>query len=728
MKLSPLVAVYSVTLLLSAALLFSIQPMFSKMVLPLLGGTPQVWNTAMLFFQVMLLGGYAYAHGTTRFLSIRVQAIVHLILLGLFTVVLPIAIPEGLVPPTDKDPTLWQLSLMLATVGGPFFILAGSAPMLQRWFSASGHKDADNPYFLYGASNLGSMTSLLAFPVLIEPLLSVSGQAHIWMMSYFGLVLMTFLSIALVWKNSSSRAKIVQETSAINDKITWNQRLLWLALAFVPSSLMLGVTTFITTDIASVPLLWVMPLALYVGTFIIVFARRQIISSKDCATIFAVLLIILIAQRVVDPVISPFVLIGLHLTVFFFAALNCHMELAKMRPASRHLTEFYLIMSLGGALGGFFNAIIAPTYFIVPIEYGLALFCAVALRYVSNENQTFSAFMDKAKSVIKKNGLESIMHSASITALIVIFSLVLAASYDSKVLDFACSIAVAISLAYALDRRWLFSLLTLAALFLFPLGYSINSKYFKNILSQDRNFFGVVKIVDVATGERLMLNGTTNHGTQALNEKYRLEPISYYGFNSPVRDLFQILDTQNSPQKIGVMGLGIGVLACFSHEGRSFDFFEINPLVKDIAENPNYFTFLKDCGSPYRIILGDARLTLKDQEKNGYDLLIMDAFTSDNIPMHLLTLEAVETFLEKTKEDGILMVHISNRYLDLEPVLYEISQKIGVKALARLSKEVKEYDGTKLLLFPSHWVAFSRNENTLAALRQKGWDDTLSRK
>ena len=419
-KIAPLVPVYSLTLLFSAALLFSVQPMFSKMVLPLLGGTPQVWNTAMLFFQLMLLGGYAYAHGTTRFLSIRAQAVLHIVLLAIFTIVLPIAIPPDTIPPTQSDPTLWQLGLMITTVGGPFFVLAGSAPMLQRWFSASGHKDSDNPYFLYGASNLGSMTALLAYPVLIEPFLNLAGQSYSWMIGYFTLIALTTVSIITVWNNPAAKHAPKTISDDLQSPITWPMRFKWLVLAFIPSSLMLGVTTYITADIASVPLLWILPLALYVATFIIVFARKQIISLKSTTSIQAVLLVVLLSQKIAFASVSPYLLIGIHMAVFFFSALTCHMELARSRPNARHLTEFYLIMSIGGAIGGFFNAIIAPQYLVVPIEYGLALVLACFARYAGNTGAALIPSFEKVKTTIHQKKLDAIASPGFIGALVVV--------------------------------------------------------------------------------------------------------------------------------------------------------------------------------------------------------------------------------------------------------------------------------------------------------------------
>lgn len=725
-KITPLVPVYSLTLLLSAALLFSVQPMFSKMVLPLLGGTPQVWNTAMLFFQLMLLGGYAYAHGTTRFLSIRAQAVLHITLLAVFTLVLPILIPPGTTPPTQTDPTLWQLGLMITTVGGPFFVLAGSAPMLQRWFSASGHKDSDNPYFLYGASNLGSMTALLAYPVLIEPFLNLAGQSHSWMIGYFALIALTAVSIVTIWNNPAAKHAPKAVNDGLISPITWPMRIKWLVLAFIPSSLMLGVTTYITADIASVPLLWILPLALYVGTFIIVFARTQIISLKTTTTIQAVLLVVLLAQKIAFSLVSPYLLIGIHMAVFFFSALTCHMELAKSRPNARHLTEFYLIMSIGGAIGGFFNAIIAPQYLVVPIEYGLALVLACFIRYSSEPEAAFTASLEKVTASIRKNKLDAIASPRFIVALVTVLATLAAFNNPSRDFLPVAAAAIALGLAFIMDRRWLFASLVGFALLFFPLGYHWDSKLYDKIIHHDRNFFGPLKIFDSTTGVRVFMSGITNHGTQALDEKWRLTPLSYYSTSSPLQDAVHILDKGPFPQKVGVVGLGIGVIACFEHKGRSYDFFEINPLVRDIAENQDYFTYLKDCGSQYEIILGDGRMMMKEQSDGGYDAIVIDAFTSDNIPAHLVTLEALELYFRKLKENGMLIVHISNNHVDLEPVLQKASEKMGIPALARigLAEKIK---GTDYKSDGSHWVVLSRNPQVIETLEKDGWTPAMAR-
>lgn len=698
MKLHLYVPVYAATLLLSAALLFSVQPMFSKMILPLLGGTPQVWNTAMLFFQMSLLAGYAYAHGTTRLLGIRLQALVHLALLVLFAFVLPVAIPEGWTPPVNEDPALWQLSLMAVTVGGPFFVLSGSAPILQRWFTGTDHPDAGNPYFLYGASNLGSMTALLAYPVLFEPLMTLNEQSELWTYGYGLLTTLTVLCAILVWV--TSERQVAQRIPANDETITWARRGQWLLLAFIPSSLMLGVTTYITTDVASVPLLWIIPLALYVSTFIIVFSRQAIISKSNVTMILGYLVIILLAQMLLFSPRSLF-LIPFHMILFFFAALACHMELADSRPHARHLTEFYLIMSLGGALGGVFNALIAPNVFIIPLEYPLALGAATAMRYASKKAE---------KPDILYIGI-------AISAIVFV---VIAFNVPFEEIKMLMAFLLVAALALVIDKRWLFAVPVTVALLLYPPGHVWGRFHFTNIIHQDRNFFGVLKVTDTKHNQRILLHGTTNHGTQALIEEYKMTPLSYYYESGSIGETFKALDKKPGPQKVAVLGLGVGVTACFSRQGRHFDFFEIDPQIIEIAQNPEYFTFLSDCGSPYTIIQGDARLTIAGQPDDHYDFILADAFSSDNIPVHILTREAVELYLKKLKPGGILAFNISNNYLDIEPVLAEIASALNMPAYARVSKGVKIGD-SDLKSYTAHTLVFVQNENDRRFLEDRGW-------
>ncbi|WP_340198411.1 fused MFS/spermidine synthase [Ascidiimonas sp. W6] len=698
------VVLYSVTLLLSASLLFVVQPMFSKMILPLLGGTPQVWNTAMLFFQLLLLGGYAYAHGTTKYLSIRVQAILHVILLVMFFFVLPIAIPEGWIPPLSKDPTLWQLSLMTVTIGGPFFVLSGSAPMFQRWFSGTNHKDANNPYFLYGASNLGSMTALLFYPVIIEPAMNLGEQSHTWMYGYMALIVFTIFCALVVWK--TNKKKIEDKIVIEKEVITWGRRGKWLLLSFIPSSLMLGVTTYITTDVASVPLLWIIPLALYVSTFIIVFARKPIISEEKSSETFSFLLIFMFVYMILYQS-KGIIFVPIHMILFFFAALVCHSALSSSKPSAQKLTEFYLIMSIGGALGGVFNALVTPNLFIIPIEYALVLGLAACMRF-ANEKQ------EKTKLYYFAIGI--------ITIVAITFGI----NNESMIVKGLMTLVSLTGLALIINKRWVFGITVAITLLIAPPG-DIWDYVTSDTILQDRNFFGVMRVIDTEDNQRIFVHGTTVHGTQSLEKGYEYTPMAYYYDTSPIADMFKFAATNYGEQKIAVLGLGVGVTACFDRDGRTFDFFEIDPGIIRIAENPKYFTFLSDCGSTYKIIEGDARLTLAYKPDNSYEFILADAYSSDNIPVHLITREAVELYLSKLKPNGLLGFNISNSYLDIEPVLAEIADSFQIKGYAKFSKG-KTIEGLEIKSNDTAAFVFARNEQQEKFLSENGWTPAKKRK
>lgn len=725
MKFSSYTGVYALTLLVSAALLFSIQPMFSKMILPLLGGTPQVWTTAMVFFQLTLLAGYAYAHGTTRIMSVKTQSIFHLILLCAFAALLPFMIADGTRPPVDQDPTLWQLTLMAMVIGGPFFILSGSAPMFQRWFSETDHPDSDNPYFLYGASNLGSMTSLLAYPVLIEPFFTLDAQAEFWMYGYYLLITMSVICAVIIWthKQKSSAETAPAETT---EAITWKRRGYWLLVAFLPSSLMLGVTTFITTDIASAPLLWILPLAIYVGTFILVFARKQWLSKTAILNGFAAAMAVMLTVSIAYNAVHPIVFILVHLTVFFFAAMLCHKELADARPRASHLTEFYLLMSLGGALGGIFNAIIAPRFFILPLEYGAILLFIVFLRYASIPGQDFKTRFAAFKTNMLQKGFDALFELPTM-GLIGIVLIVFFITFIPGKATTIFGALVMLGLFFMMAKtRWSFALACLFAMAMFPPGYFWHTGLGFDVIHRDRNFFGVIRITDFETGERAFIHGTTNHGTQPLDEEWRMTTLSYYSQFSPINDLYEYLDEKNGDQKIAVIGLGVGVTACFTKDDRAYDFFEIDPDVARIAENTEYFTYLADCGSPYEIILGDGRLTMMEQDDNMYDVIFLDAYSSDNIPIHLITVEALQMYMQKLKENGTLILNISNNFLDIEPVLHEAAKEMGIPAFGKVTNG-GQIEGTDLVGYPAQFVFISKDPDLIAYMKELEWTETMPR-
>jgi hypothetical protein len=691
------VPVYSVTLFLSAFLLFAVEPMFGKMVLPLLGGSPQVWNTAMVFFQAMLLAGYAYAHGTTRFLSVRTQSVLHVVLIAIAALALPVAIPAGWSPPQDSsNPAFWQLGLMGVALGAPFFVLAASAPLFQRWFSQTNHKHAENPYFLYAASNLGSMTALLSYPFVIEPFLTLTQQSQNWSFGYSGLFVLTLVAAIMAWKNTSKKidGNRVTDQTRIDNKT----RLLWLVLSLVPSSLMLGVTTYITTNLASVPLIWILPLALYVGTFILVFARSIKIPTKSLLLAHTVLLAVLLATFMNEALIThKLVLIGLHLTVFSVSALLCHDRLAKSAPAASHLTEFYLIMSLGGVLGGMLNALVAPIVFLLPLEYALALGAVCFLRPISMPQKFWSALKTDSWAVIgvvllAGFGFVVVGQKAALIAFTAFTGLLFVYLNGNRA---ALSVAVAIFLVLYPGFNWL------------ALG---------KLKTIDRNFFGVSRVYDFTGGTlRMYMHGTTNHGAQPLDPKYKLIPMTYFNPTGPLGDAFRLMDTKPFPQKIAVIGLGIGSMACYSHDGRSFDFFEIDPTVRRIAEDKSLFTYLSDCGSPYTITMGDGRLQMAQKQDQSYDMIIIDVFTSDNIPVHVMTREAYQTYFSKLKDDGVIVAHLSNNFLDLVPVVDSISDSLGMVSLFKIGLSQKIADDT-IESAQSIYGVLAKNPNVLSAL------------
>lgn len=688
------IPVYSVTLFLSAFLLFAVEPMFGKMVLPLLGGSPQVWNTAMVFFQAMLLAGYAYAHGTTKFLSVRTQSILHIVLLALCAFALPVAIPDGWTPPQESvNPALWQLGLMGVALGAPFFVLAASAPLFQRWFSHTDHKHAENPYFLYAASNLGSMTALLSYPFVIEPFLTLTQQSQNWSFGYGGLFVLSLIAAVMAWKNTSK--KIDENRVTEQTRIDNKTRLLWLVLSLVPSSLMLGVTTYITTNLASVPLIWILPLALYVGTFILVFARSIKIPTKALLFGHTVLLAVLLATFMNEALIThKLVLIGLHLTVFFVSALLCHDRLAKSAPSASHLTEFYLIMSLGGVFGGMLNALVAPVVFLLPIEYALALAAVCFLRPIFVPQKFWSALKTDSWAVI------GVIFLAG-------FGFVLV---GQKAVFIAFTAFVLLLLVYLNGNRAALSVAVAVFLVMYP---GFNWLALGKLKSIDRNFFGVSRVYDFTGGTmRMYLHGTTNHGAQPLDSKYKLMPMTYFNPTGPLGDAFRLMDTKPFPQKIAVIGLGIGSMACYSHDGRSFDFFEIDPTVRRIAEDKSLFTYLSDCGSPYTITMGDGRLQMEKKPDQSYDMIIMDAFSSDNIPVHLITKEAFLINLSKLKPNGIIVSNISNNFLDLAPVIAMTAREIGMVSYFKMGLSKKVADG-KLETAQSIFAVLARSDADL---------------
>lgn len=652
-----LVPIYATTLFISAFLLFSVQPMVGKYLLPLMGGGPSVWNTAMLFFQLLLLGGYAYAHGTAHYLKPRHQYFLHIALFLIAALSLPLVLPSD-ADPTGSNPMLWQLKTMVLMAAAPFFILSSTAPLLQQWFAKTTHEKAHNPYFLYVASNIGSMLALLSYPVVIEPLLRLYDQSIAWSAGYAVLGLMLIIC-GLASKFSKQDEPVVLE----DEVITWKRRGLWLLLAFVPSSLMLGVTTYITTDLITVPLFWVIPLALYLLSFIIAFSEKPFLPLPLTRIIQGIFALFLLSLMIISKMMVVWNIAIIHLLFFFFTALLCHQEMAALKPKAKRLTEFFLIMSVGGALGGIFNSLLAPLLFKLPIEYFLVILLSLFCRYISDPGQRFSS-----TSLKNLNWKIAVIPALGIIAACGNNTLMILSGFLLPVLLFSY-----------MTHRWFFAFIYVFVAIFNPL---ISWESITKPITIARNYYGVILVED-KKDVRYMTHGVTVHGGQALDPNKKFEAFGYYNPFSGLADAFNTSYMKEAGhQEIGLLGLGTGSVACFyKGANRHFDYFEIDPNVIRIAEDPKYFTYLSDCGSKYDMHMGDGRLRIAATPEKHYNSILIDVFTSDNIPLHIITKEAVAMYFSKIKPDGVLIFHVSNRFFMLDKELGAIAQSLGKTAM-----------------------------------------------
>ena len=711
---------YSATLFVSAFLLFLVQPMVGKMILPTMGGAPAVWNTCMVFFQAALLAGYAYAHSATSWLGTRRQAALHLVLLLTPLVVLPIAMNMADVPTADDNPVFWLLGRLIICVGLPFFFISTNAPLLQRWFAETGHAQARDPYFLYSASNLGSFLALVGYPLLVEPLFTVREQSRLWAAGYVLMIIMALGCALIMWRSPRQFALAGKLQSDSSDdvaadnhrRLTIGRRLRWILLAFVPSSLMLGVTTHITTEIAPAPLLWVLPLALYLLTFVFVFARRQILPRPAVIRVFPFLVAITGVITVQSEVTLGFLPLPLHLATYFLAAMLCHGALAEDRPSARHLTEFYLLMSVGGVLGGLCNAIVAPLLFDTTVEYPfvMVLACVALQRRLWMPRRPADAWL---------NILLPLGVAAATAALL--FALVKADLWNID--PTLLSVLVPAGLCLLLVKRPLrFGLALGATMLVIAIGVHLRSD---DMLYVGRNFYGVKRVISYQDDHfHVFAHGSTNHGIQSTHPKGRLIPRAYFHPSGPIGDVFQLYNTRTRQHPVAVLGLGVAAMAAYSEPGQEFDFYEIDPEVARIATNPDYFTYLADAKGKCDIILGDGRLKLAEVPDAKYDIIFLDAFSSDAVPTHLLTREALDLYLSKLRDDGFLVFNVSNRYLKLRPLLGNLAADLDLVSFARVDNADTEL-ANKVGKFPSKFVVIARRPSDILYLvRNPQWHET----
>ena len=654
---------YVVTVFLSAGLVFLVQPMFAKMATPLLGGSPNVWNVSLVCFQAALLLGYGYAHAMTHFVrSVRMQVMIHGALLVLAGLVLPFHLTGLLGDPNPTQPTAWLIGVFALSIAPPFAVISATAPLIQAWYARSGRHDAHDPYHLYGASNIGSLLGLAAYPLVLEPLLPLAAQGQAWTAGYGLLALLLVLSGLLAAGSHGTPVGEAVATPAETKASTrpasiWRQRLWWVTLAFIPSSMLVGVTTHIATDVASAPFLWAPPLMLYITSFIIVFAKSPPISLAGSVRYLplAVAAAVLALPSVSGvPLMLSFFL---HLAVLFVAALVCHGLMAADRPDASRLTEFYLLMSLGGVLGGAFNALLVPLIFNSVLEYPLMLVAVLLVRPEARWMGRGRTRVWATAAVIALLGAIILrLVQGSETDLFLPYRLLLALAVLGVVLGRECRATPAIAAACA----W---------------GVGLAANPVTGGVSE-RGFFGVVKVVDRGA-HRVMMHGTTLHGAQYISGPDRLRPTTYYAPEAPIG---QVFGAHEAPGRVGVIGLGAGSVACYARDGQAYTYFEIDPLVARFASDPDYFSYLSECTPDAQIVLGDGRLTLASEPEGAFNLLLIDAFSSDSVPAHLLTREAVQLYLSRLSEGGLLVMHVSNNHMKLESVVARIADDLGVPA------------------------------------------------
>ncbi|HEX8256447.1 MAG TPA: fused MFS/spermidine synthase [Allosphingosinicella sp.] len=681
------------TIVTGSFLLFLTQPMIARMALPRLGGAPAVWNSAMMVYQALLLGGYAYAHQLAR-LRPRTQAGLHLGLFAIAALWLPIGLGAAL-PPGGVSPALWTPWLLLSSIGPLFFIVSSQAPLMQRWYALESARG--EPYALYAASNLGSFAGLISYPLLVEPLLTLDQQSALWTGGYALLVLLV-VGCALTIPGQAVEAVPEPASPAPSRRRVG----LWIALAAVPSGLMLSTTTHLTTDIVAMPMLWALPLGLYLLSFVIAFARRRG-AAEFIGQVAPLVLLIAGGLAFADGSRNPLAAAALGLSLLFFVAVALHAEMYRLRPEPDRLTGFYLAMSVGGVLGGAFCALAAPLLFDWSYEHPLLILAAALLLPQRNYLKRIERIWSEPK--------RGFVLAMAMPVAVFLLSLV----GDRRFL-FEAPVWVAVAASGAIGAAALFSLgrpvvfaACLAALMMSYGGWSNVHRSYAGV--RTRSYFGIYSVGTDADRNALSLtHGTTLHGLQNITRGRELEPTTYYARKSGVGLALGAAERLFGQRaRIGVVGLGTGTLACYARPGQRWRFFEIDPAMVRLARESGYFTFLNSCAPQAQMVIGDARLTLARQPAAGLDMLAIDAFSSDSVPMHLLTREAFQVYARALQPRGILLVHISNRYLDLEPVVAAAAAQ-GGWAASKLHYFPDEDEGNATA---SVWIAMARSPEAL---------------
>ena len=693
------------TVLTGSFLLFVVQPMVARMALPQLGGAPNVWNSAMLVYQALLLGGYAYAHLLSR-LPVARQATIHLALLVLAAITLPIHLAE-LAPPAPGREALWVPLLFALSIGPVFFLVSAQAPLMQRWFSA--HPSAGEPWALYAASNLGSFAGLIAYPLVFEPLLGVYIQAWAWSAGYAALLALIGLC---AWARWGLQATTDEPAGEAAEPIPARRIFQWLVLAAVPSGLMLSTTTHLTTDVFAMPLLWVIPLGLYLLSFVPAFAdRRPFANAVTRVTPLALLLAGGFAMSSRGNGSLSLAFSGVIL--LFMVAVALHARLYDLRPPASRLTLFYLVMSAGGALGGLFTALLAPLWFDWVWEHPLLVLAAALLIPQS-----------PLLGWMRMPGLTRSMILYAVAAIVVLaaflgWQLWSLEADQPAMLALFFTLAIAFCGVLVLGERIAFVAI-LGIVMLAQGGFQTLRLSLDG--ARTRSYFGVYTERNYPhKHQRVLMHGTTMHGMQFTDARRRV-PTTYYGRTSGIGIAMSRASAMYGPAaRLGVIGLGTGTLACWRAPGQRWTFFEIDQAVLDLSRR-GLFTYLRDCAPDAAVRIGDARLEMAKLPAQSFDVIGVDAFSSDAIPLHLLTAEALQVYQRTLSPDGLLMIHISNRYFELEPQLFAALGEQGWTA--RVLSDKPKRGGVSTA---SVWVAATRDPAKLAKVTagRKDWKPLL---
>jgi hypothetical protein len=668
--------VYTAAIFVSALLLFAVQPLFTKMVLPRLGGSPAVWSVAMVFFQSLLLAGYAYAHFLMQIKSRAVPIAVHLVLLVVALLTLPLSIASGWGEPPTSGYAFWLLGLFAVSIGLPFFALAANNPLLQAWFVRTGHPAGPDPYFLYASSNIGSFLALLSYPVLLEPMFTLRTQNLMWTGGYGLLVLLIACCGVLLMRSPALAAADLQTEEIQSPAPGWMLRARWIFLAAVPSGLLIAVTAHISTDVAAAPLLWVLPLSLYLLTWVLVFQSRPLLPHKWMLMLQPLAIAGVIALLAVGGEQNLLLTLGGHQLCFFVIAMACHGELARTRPAAKYLTGFYVALSFGGMIGGLFAGLIAPYAFSWIAEYPILLALAALCRPPGGGERLplwsrwywpFLAVL--AVALIAPAWSEGKIpewlqdHRAWVASAVGILAALLALLLRASRLKIFATVVVALVLIRV---------------------YPADDGRVETV----RSFFGVHKIVVTPNGQyHVLMHGTTIHGAQKFQNDDgtpvtgRPEPITYYHKDGGIgQAISAVRERKGAPLRVAVIGVGSGTLSCASEPGETWKFFEIDQTMVDTARDPKYFSYIQNCAPELKPVIGDARLTFAKEPDGIYDLIIVDAYSSDAIPIHLATEEAMKIYKDKLAPQGAVVMHVSNRHLELESVVVGIADANDLKS------------------------------------------------